>query len=79
MTFSVFGGDSRDCGARCRGVNGVTGGRSLYAHEGKLVYMYNAFTGEIKWVELDIGDAAASDTHQLSPTNSRSQNAMGIQ
>jgi hypothetical protein len=47
---------------------GVTGGRSLYAHEGKLVYMYNAFTGEVEWVELDIAMPPRA-TPISSPTN----------
>jgi hypothetical protein len=27
----------------------------------------NAFTGEVKWVEIDVGDAAADADHQLDP------------
>ena len=27
----------------------------------------NAFTGEVNWVEIDVGDASADDDHKLDP------------
>ena len=27
----------------------------------------NAFTGEVNWVEIDVGDAAADADHRLDP------------
>jgi len=38
----------------------------------------NAFTGTVRWVEIDIGDAAQSDTHELTHEQ-RFHVAMGVQ